>query len=217
MSGDRLLEEPDIWRELGFLAKVRPHDDVFTIHVDLDGSEATITTEIVPDSVEFWVTGYDLACSFLETGRVPEITQAWWFESGEVLAGLVAVDLPGGWTWDPTGRLRGRNVREDLFLLLAEMRMCAKDDPGLSVPCRMRTRAMLKVCSVSGVFGILLETSPEELTKTFRLLTPDGPVEVIDVPERPGEFCHHVAGAFVQGACRLLLSLLLQDGWGSER
>ncbi len=94
-----LLDHPEIWRSLAFLAKVRPADDVLTAHIELFGMEATLTTSIVEGSLGFWTTGFDLAAAVMEDldrggdGRVPQIVEAWTFTFGPRLRGLHPVTL----------------------------------------------------------------------------------------------------------------------------
>jgi hypothetical protein len=99
-----LLEHPEIWRSFAFLAKVRPAGDVLTVHVDLYGTEATVTGPVASGSKDFWTTGFDLAVAVIEAvdrggpGKVPEIVEAWTFTFGPRLRGLRPVSFGVGWT-----------------------------------------------------------------------------------------------------------------------
>ena len=94
-----LLEHPEVWRSLAFLIKVRASGDVLTTHIELFGTEATLTTSIVDGSMGLWTTGFDLAAAVIEDldrggrGRVPAITEAWTFTFGPRLRGLRPVTL----------------------------------------------------------------------------------------------------------------------------
>src|SRR5207248_3385962 len=102
-----LLDHPERFRSLAFLAKLRPAGEVLTAHIELFGTEATVTAPVAAGSREFWTTGFDLATALIEDldrggdGRVPEITEARTFTFGDRLRGLRPVAFPGGWRWDP--------------------------------------------------------------------------------------------------------------------
>jgi len=219
-----VLEHPDAGRSLAFLCKVAPAGDVMTVHVELFGTEATVTAPIVEGSREFWTTGFDLAAAVLEDldrggpGSVPEIVEAWTFTFGRRLRGLHPVTFPGGWTWDPrtasTYRSRDGRTRGNLYLLFAAMRAVAKTDPTLSEPERIRRRGMLKVASVAGAFGMFCASTPLDVKPgtRHRVITADG-IVTLDrgTPERPGPWAFPPAAALVEGAGRLLLTLLVHE------
>jgi hypothetical protein len=220
-----LLDDPELWRSLAFLVKVRPGGDVLTVHVDLFGTEATVTAPIVAGSKDFWTTGFDLALAVIEdldrggSGTVPEIVEAWTFTFGPRLRGLLPVSFPGGWVWDPRppSSYRSQDGRTwgNLHLLLAAMRLAAKIDPALSHPERVRLRGMLKVASVAGAFGMFAATIPRSDAKPgtrHRVITADG-VATLDhgTAERPGPWAFPPPAALVEGAGRLLLTLLMHE------
>jgi hypothetical protein len=219
-----LLDNPEVWRALAFLVKVRPSGEVLTVHVELLGTEATLTAPIVTTSRSFWTTGYDLAVAAIEdldrdgTGRVPEIVEAWTFTFGGCLRGLRPVTFPGEWTWDPrrdqTYTSRDGRTWGNVYVLLAAMRATVKADRTLSPAARIRRRGMLKVASVAGAFGMFAATTPVEAKAgtTHRVLTADGPVTLtVGTPERPGPWAFPPAAALVEGAGRLLLALLMHE------
>jgi hypothetical protein len=220
-----LLDHPELWRSLAFLVKVRPAGDVLTAHIDLFGTEATLTAPIVAGSQEFWTTGFDLGLAALEDldrgglGRVPEIVEAWTFTFGRRLRGLSPVTFPGGWTWDPrrpsTYRSKDGRTWGNLYLLLAAMRASAKTDPDLTPAERIRQRGALKIASVAGAFGMFAATIPRDDVKPgtpFRVLTSDGVVTVrTGTAERPGPWAFPAAAALVEGAGRLLLTLMMHE------
>jgi hypothetical protein len=218
-----LLEYPDVWRSLAFLVKVRPAGDL-TAHLEVFGTEATVTAPIVAGSREFWTTGFDMAVAATEdldrggSGRVPEIVEAWTFEFGQRIRGLRPVSFPHGWTWDPrrpsTYRSPDGRTWGNLFLLLAAMRAAFKSDPELSRAERIRLRGMLKVASVAGAFGLFSATVPvddAERGTRHRVTTSDGIVTVDKAPERPGPWAFPPGAALVEGAGRLLLTLLMHE------
>lgn len=219
-----LLDHPALCRALAFLCKVRPAGGVLTVHVDLFGTEATVTAPIVEGSREFWTTGFDLAAAVIEDldrggpGRVPEIVEAWTFTFGPRLRGLRPVTFPRGWTWDPrrpdTYRFRDGRTWGNLYLLFAAMRAEAKTDPGLSAAERIRLRGMLKVASVAGAFGMFSASTPLDVKPgtRHRVITSDG-ILALDrgTPERPGPWAFPPAAALVEGAGRLLLTLFMHE------
>jgi len=92
------------------------------------------------------------------------------------------------------------------------MRIEAKTDPGLSPAQRIRRRGMLKVAANSGAFGLFAATTPVEGKPPFRVLTADGVVTVRQgTPERPGPWAFPPSAALVEGAGRLLLTLLVHE------
>ena len=220
-----LLDHPELWGSLSFLCKVRPAGDVLTAHIELFGTEATVTGPVAEGSLEFWVTGVDLAVAILEdldrggAGRVPEIVEAWTFSFGPRLRRLRPVSFPGGWTWDPrrpsTYRSKDGRTWGNLYLLLAAMRAAAKADPALSPARRLRLRGMLKVASVAGAFGMFSATVPRDDASPgdrWKVIAADG-IKTIDKghPERPGPWAFPPAAALVEGSGRLLLTLLMHE------
>ncbi len=220
-----LLEHPDAWRSLAFLAKVRPSGDVLTVPVELFGTEATLTAPVASGSREFWTTGFDLAAAAIEDldrggpGSVPEMTEAWALAFGNRLRGLRPVTFPGGWIWDPrkpsTCRSNDGRTWGNLYPLLAAVRLAAKTNPELSPQERVRMRGMLKVASVAGVFGMFSATTPIADVKpgmSHRVITADGVITVDQgTPERPGPWAFPPAAALVEGSGRLLLTLLMHE------
>ncbi len=220
--GADLPGSPDRWRDLAFLAKVLPSGDVLTAPIELAGVRATLTGSIVQGSPGFWVTGYDLAASAIEDSdgggvrRMPEITAAWTFDFGPRLSGLGVVALPGGWTWDPRepasyvspdGRTWGH-----LPLLLAAMRIETKTDPLLTAAARIRRSGMLKVACASCAFGMYIASHPDPGLSDRGIITSRGVLKAEKgTPERPGAWAFPPAGALVQGAGRLLLTLVLHE------
>src|SRR5439155_24797732 len=61
-----LLDHPEVWRSLAFLCKVSPAGDVLTAHVELFGTEATLTAPAAEGSRDVWTTGFDLALAVIE-------------------------------------------------------------------------------------------------------------------------------------------------------
>jgi hypothetical protein len=220
-----LLDHPEKWPSLAFLCKVRPRDDVLTAHVDLFGTEGTVTAPIVAGSKEFWTTGFDLAVAAIEdlhrggAGRIPEIVEAWTFTFGPRLRGLQPVSFPRGWTWDPrrptTYRSRDGRTWGNLYLLLAAMRLAAKSDPGLTAAERFRRRGVLKIASVAGAFGMFAATVPLSHPKPgtpHRVVIADGIITLDhETPERPGAWAFPPGAALVEGTGRLLLTLLMHE------
>ena len=219
-----LLEHPELGRSLAFLVNVVPSGDVLTAHVELFGTEATITAPVVEGSRAFWTTGFDLAVAMIEDldaggeGRVPDIAEAWTFDLGSRLRGLRPVEFPGGWVWDPRRdsdyRSRDGRTWDNLYLLLAAMRLHAATDPNLTPAARIRRRGLLKVASVAGAFGMFSATTPieEGAGKPHKVITSDGiAVATSGTPERPGPFAFPPAAALVEGAGRLLLTLVLHE------
>ena len=220
-----LLDSPEAWAGLAFLAKVRPASDVLTTHVELFGAEATVTAPVVEDSVAFWTPGFDVAAAVIEDldaggpGRMPEIVEAWTFEFGPRLRGLRPVTFPGGWIWDPRrpSSYRSRDGRAwgNLYLLLTAMRLEAKKDPTLGPAARLRRRGMLKIASVAGAFGMSMATTVRQHIKpgaAHRVITSDGIITLREgQAERPGSWAFPPAAALVEGAGRLLLTLLLHE------
>jgi hypothetical protein len=218
-----LLDHPEAWGQLAFLAKVHPDGDVLTTHVELFGTEATVTAPIVAGSEEFWTTGFDLAVAVIEdleaggTGRVPEIVEAWTFEFGPLLKRLKPVNLPGGWIWDPRrpSSYRSRDGRRwgNLYLLLSAMRIEAKNDPGLSPAARLRRSRMLKVAANSGAFGLWIASTTRDDVQSgtaHRVITSEGVLTLHEGrAEQPGPWAF--PQPLVEGAGRLLSKLLLHE------
>ena len=224
VDGD-LLRHPKLWRDLAFLVKVRPDGDVLTLPVELFGTQATLTAPIFVGTEAIWVSGYDLALALVEDldaggpGRLPEIVEAWTFEFGARLRGLRSVGFPGGWTWDPrrasTYRSKDGRTWGNLYLLLAAMRIATRSDPELSAAARGRRGVVLKTAAVAAAFGMFIATTvrPDHVAGTpHRVITSDG-IRTTDRgrAERPGPWAFPPAAALVQGAGRLLLTLLMHE------
>ena len=219
-----LLTHPARWPALAFLVKPRFAGEAMTAHVELFGHEATVTAPIVSGSRGLWMTGYDLVAAAIEdldrggSSQIPEIEEAWTFDFGPRLPGLGPVAFPGGWTWDPRRRdtYRSRDGRTwgHFPLLLAAMRLEVKEDPSLSLAQRLRRAGMLKVAANAAAFGLFSATTPitaKPGTK-HRVITSEGTLTLEEgTPERPGAWSFPPAAALVEGAGRLLLTLLLHE------
>jgi hypothetical protein len=219
-----LLEHPGAWRDLARLVKVRPSGDVLTAHVELVGTEATVSAPIVGGSRPFWTTGFDLAVAAIEdadaggSGRIPDVEEIWTFTFGDRLPRLRAVAFPDGWRWDPrrasTYRSRDGRTWGHLPLLLSAMRIGAKRDPAPSTAA-IRRSGVLKISTVAASFGMFSATSERADVRPgerHRVITSDGVVPLMEGrAERPGPWAFPPAAALVEGAGRLLLTLLMHE------
>ncbi len=124
------------------------------------------------------------------------------------------------WTWDPrrssSYRSRDGGTWGHLPLLLTATRLVTKANPDLSHAARIRRSGMLKIASVASAFGMFLASTPiDDATPgaAHRIITAEGVRTVWSgTPERPGPWAYPPAGAMVEGAGRLLLTLVLHEG-----
>jgi hypothetical protein len=209
---ERLLCDPELWRRLRFVVRVKARGEVFTCRVEAyEGEPAQTITG--PVWGELWVTGYDLALVYATIGRVPELIEAYVWETGQPLSGLQPVEVLDGWTYDPTGTLRGERVFHDYGLLVAAYRAHLKhsDDTSLDPLARRRRRDAVKPNGNALVYGKAVQYSIDAGGKprVYIVETWQGAVSFFGRAEYPGEWCYPPQGAFIVSTGRLLLGLLL--------
>jgi len=207
------LQEPEFWRSLAVLVKVKPHGDILPVRARYAGKQHSIGLNYLTSDDSQWFTLADVLASKLLTGKAPHILQAVRFSPAGQQADLTPIDLMGrsAYRVDP--------YRHDLYRRLIELRSAAKRSAGAARRTGDAERAerldaehqALKVCANAVCYGIHVELNVDEARKACEV--PywgfDGKRRLnrMSAVEAPGPFFHPLLATLTTGAARLLLAI----------
>jgi len=151
-----------------------------------------------------WYSIPDVAFSAMETGRVPEIIDAFLIEPCGMLPNLTLTKLRGTVEIDPT--------REDFFRVIVEERLRLSSRGDLSVVETKRLEKALKVLASATSYGIYAQMDRQEeddrIEITCHGIDPEPYACKVANPDMPGEFCFPPLASLITGGARLMLGLL---------
>ncbi|WP_417476656.1 hypothetical protein [Maricaulis sp.] len=190
--------EPDAWRDLAILVRIRPDGDVMPVRAQYDSKVNTIGLNHLTYEGGLWFTLADCILSKLLTGKTPEVLEALRFEPGPPQAGLKPIRLFGrdDFTVDP--------LTEDVFTRFIDMRDEAKanGDPA---------EKAIKIIANSTSYGIFIEVNRDNAPKPepIAIYGPSGVCQLTKSKaiEEPGRYFHPLLGVLITGAARLMLGL----------
>lgn len=213
------IRDPETWRELSFYAQIVPDGDIVPVRAQYSADGGTFNIGVNPfhDDQPHWYAGPDLAASILLTGKIPNVLQAFRLVPVGVQSTLRPVDLRGTVTVDPASG--------DFFRTVIEERKRVKARHDLPDEERARLDRFLKVLANSGLYGIFVESNPEQLTAGVT-----APVTIYGSeatpfpsravrPETPGAFSFPPVAALITAGARLVLALIermVTDAGGSH-
>jgi len=198
----RLLANPTLWRRLGrTVCLVEPNEDLLPHRV---GHRNRLLLKTAPlrsrEPLPYMLA--DLAGSLLRAGPPPRIVSAFSIRPvprhRKKLRPLV---LPSGHVFYPS--------REDLFLALAEERLCLKRLPSPSGAEHERQAKLVKLIVNAACYGLLCQINVQPVSADVELVGLDGTVQTIgvDAVEEPGRWSMPLVAAGVTATGRLLLQL----------
>jgi hypothetical protein len=190
--------EPEAWRDLAILVRIKPDGDVVPVRARYDGKINTIGLNYLTYEGGLWFTLADCILSKLTTGKAPEVLEAIRFEPGPPQAGLKPIKLFGrkDFTVDPQ--------TEDVFTRFIDMRdeAKAKGDPA---------EKAIKIIANSTSYGIFIEVNRDNAPKPepIAIYGPSGACQLTKSKaiEEPGRYFHPLLGVLITGAARLMLGL----------
>lgn len=151
-----------------------------------------------------WYSLPDVVASFLLTGRVPRIIDAFRIEPRGTLKKLKSIKLRSAVDIDP--RI------QDFFKVVIEQRKLLSKRTNLPEVERQRLNRALKVLANASSYGIYAEMNRQESEKKIKVNCRgiDARPYTCHVahPENPGEYCFPPLASLITGAARLMLALL---------
>jgi hypothetical protein len=156
-----------------------------------------------------WFSLPDIVASVLDTGRIPQIVDAFKLVPDGQLSGLRPVMLAGEVAVNPS--------TQDLFRTVIEQRKSLGRKKGLSREDVDRLDKSLKVTANATSYGIFAEMNRQESEKRIKVqchgLDPEPYQCSVIHPEHHGEFCFPPLASLITGAARLMLFLLEHSVW----
>jgi hypothetical protein len=205
------LFEPDIWSRLVAFVKVIPHDDVLPSRAkyNVHSNDWQVAVNHISDaksdaSSGLWFSLPDVVGSFLLTGRIPEIVDAFRLEAHGKLRTLAPVKLRGEIAVDPR--------RQDFFKVAIQerVRLSSRDD--LNDVEKKRLEKALKVLANAASYGIYAEMNRQEADHPRNVECYGVDSESfhcrVKHPDVPGAYCFPPLASLITGGARLMLALL---------
>src|SRR5579872_514919 len=190
------LLSPSMWQELAFFASVKPSGDILPVRsLYNDTGDTNIGLNPLTSSKPIWYSGPDLATSKLQTGRTPEVIQAFKLVPQGTQTGMKATSV-GTRSVDP--------AKDDFFrIIIEERKSLSKKHPHY---------LLLKIIANS-LYGIFAELNKYEYGKNnAKRLDVFSGEDKFDQPtcvvERPGEWQFPPAAALITAGGRLMLAIL---------
>jgi hypothetical protein len=196
--------QPETWRDLVVLCRVRPASEVLPARARYGGAAWQVGINPLTTDEPVWLPLPDVVAAKLPGGRAPEILEAVRLVPVGLQQRLQPVRLGGDIDIDP--------YDHDFFASLVEERARLETRQDLDLPTRARLKDALKSVANSGSYGINAELTRHELGPRGEPVT----VYALNDPftahltsvEDPGRYCFPPLAACTTGAARLMLALL---------
>ncbi len=208
------LQEPETWRELPALVRVKPEADILPVRAKYgDEGQYTIGLNYLSGDGEHWYTLADCIASKLLTGKAPQVVEAIRFEPVGVQPGLEPIRIAGNAEYgiDP--------MRDDLYERLIDLRSEVRSrlkearragDEELAQRLDSEQYA-LKICANATSYGIFVELNVTEQDQSQDVSVYGASGEAYSVGvrniEEPGRYFHPLLATLITGAARLMLSI----------
>jgi hypothetical protein len=194
------LFQPAFWKQLNFYARIIPEGDILPVRSVYGGKSGTcnIGLNALHWKQPMWVAGPDLITSFLLSGHIPKIEEAFRIVPHGKQRGLRPVELRGAISVDPR--------KEDFFTRVIEYRKQNKAND--------RLQYFLKILANSTSYGTYLELNPVKIDASNRpKITVYSGEHIFKQPapdtiEQPGSFYFPLLGALITSGGRLLLAMI---------
>ena len=203
------LQDPEIWKKLHTIVRLRPEKDILPLRARYDGKTPNIGVNIISSDVDLWYTLADVIVSKLLTGKTPVISEAITFYPQEPQAHLRSFNIAKNaeYAIDP----RIDDFYKRLIDLRAEVKLELKGAPAHERDALEAKQQTLKILANSTSYGIFVEVNVSDFDKAEQR-TCFGPsetsfeVETIK-SEEPGPYFHPLLASLITGAARLMLGL----------
>ena len=207
------LQNPEFWRGLAVLVKLRPSGDVLPVRARYESQAQSIGLNHLTNREGQWFTLADVLVAKLLGGEAPQILEALRFEPLEVQENLAPLDLMG----KPAYHIEPE--RDDLYKRLIELRSAAKnvrDAAKRSGDSETAERydaeqAALKICANAVCYGIYFELNVDQARKAREVpyWGSDGKRRLnrMRAIEEPGPFFHPLLATLTTAGARLMLGI----------
>jgi len=201
------LQQPDVWRRLRCLVKIRPNGDVLPVRAEYGPDGTNIGLNYLT-GLPTWYTLADVLASTLLTGKAPDVVEA--------------IELV------PVGRVETRPLtlfgdaryqidldRQDFFTEVINLRTEVKADMKRATSDDERDnldglQLALKLLANSTSYGVLVEVNADDDKARRQPITVyglDTRATFTNKVERPGPYFAGAVGTLIPAAGRLLLAL----------
>ena len=203
-----MLFEPETWVRMNGFVKIVPNGDALPIRSKFSAAsndwQVGINYVYAKQEDALWYSIPDVVASFLATGRVPEIVDAFLIEPRGTLFQLAPTKLRGMVEIDPE--------RADFFKEIVEERLRLSSRSDRSHIETKRLEKALKILASATCFGIYAQIDRheegEKVEVTCHGIDPKPYTCKVTHPEFPGEFWFAPLGSLTTAGARLMLALL---------
>jgi hypothetical protein len=205
------LQQPQSWRQLTMLVRVKAQGDIFPVRAAYsEGEQSTIgLNHLTSGDTTLWFTLADCIASKLLAGKAPEVLEAVMFMPGEMQTGLRSVNVGGNADYhvDPT--------RDDLYKRLIELRysvkVTMKSNSGDDLTALDTEQNALKIFANATSYGIFVEMNVNRRAAPIPTIVhsaTSAPFNfATDKAEETGPYFHPLLATLITGAARLMLAI----------
>lgn len=202
------LFKPKTWKQMTGFVKVIPNGDILPIRSKYSAAtndwQVGVNYTYARREDALWYSIPDVVFSVLQTGRIPEIVDAFLIRAHGKLPNLASAKLMGIGEVDPT--------REDFFRVIVEERLRMASRHDIREVERKRLAKGLKILANATSYGIWAQMDPQEdeekVEVTCHGIDPEPFKCKVAHPDLPGEFCFPPLASLITGGARLMLGLL---------
>ena len=196
---------PDIWKHLIGMVKVKPDKDISPIRAGYnENGEKTVGLQYVTSNHEMWFTLPDIISSKLLTGKTPEIIEAYKYEPGRPQKALKSHKILG-YHIDPRKNNLIKFFVEERQKIKKEMKFLDKDSSEYSEKDGLQLA--LKVLSNALGYGIFIELITQKTEKALVVCRGDKKYSSIGRSEKEGPYFNPLIGSTITSASRLMLAI----------
>lgn len=205
------LQNPDMWRQLHTLIRLRPEGQILPVRAKYDDVSPNIGVNYLTSEFGVWYTLADVIASKFLTQKTPLIDQAITFEPRKVQSDLKSIKIAGN------DHYVVQPATDDFYRRLINLRTEIKSQIKRADESKKdaleAAQLALKLLANSTSYGIFVELiSTEEADHGRKCYGIDGEGFPLDIAtsekvEDPGPFFHPLLATLITGAARLMLAL----------
>lgn len=205
------LQQPQSWRQLTMLVRVKAQGDIFPVRAAYsEGEQSTIGLNyLTSGDTPLWFTLADCIASKLLAGKAPEVLEAVMFMPGEMQTGLRSVNVGGkaDYRVDP--------AKDDLHKRVIELRhsvkVTMKGQFGDDLAALDTEQNALKIFANATSYGIFVEFNVNRRAVPIPTIVhsaTSAPFNfATDKAEETGPYFHPLLATLITGAARLMLAI----------
>ncbi len=203
------LQNPDTWKLLTTLVKIKPDSDIFPVRAKYGGdAQYTIGLNYLTSDENLWFTLADCISSQILTGKTPEIIKAISFTPCSPQEDLKSICVAGNQDYIVNP------YEDDLFKTTIDLRSAVKDKIKTATPFEKdildNQQQALKILANATSYGIFVELNVEEEKLKQKLICNgyNGTPNHLEKNkfEKAGTFFHPLLATLITGAARLMLA-----------